>query len=275
MTLTDTHAHLYAAEFAADITQVMQRSLDHGVHKVYMPNIDLTTITPLLALEQQYPGHCAAMMGIHPCHIGPDFQSQLYQVEAWLHRRKFAAIGEIGIDLYHDATYRAQQEEALAIQLAWAIQHQLPVVIHCRASWEPTLKILEKHQDGSLRGIMHCFGGTVQEAERVVALGFYLGIGGIVTFKNAPLATTVASLGLDHMVLETDAPYLAPTPHRGRRNEPAYLLHIAERVAELQGVDIATVAQATTTNAHKVFGNYMAEHEATHTRERHGNIESR
>lgn len=253
MELIDTHAHLYAPKFAADISQVVARSRDNHVRKIYMPNIDVGTIDDMLALEAQYPDLCAAMIGIHPCHIGQDFQKQLTHVETWLSKRPFAAMGEIGIDLYRDKTYQAQQEEALAIQLKWAQQYQLPVVIHCRAGMQTTLQLLEKYQDGNLRGIFHCFSGNLQEAERITALGFYLGIGGIVTFKNAGLDQVVKAIDLDHLVLETDAPYLAPTPHRGQRNEPAYLLHIAEKIAALKAIDLKTVARVTTANAINVF----------------------
>lgn len=253
MELIDTHAHIYAEEFATDREQMIARSLDYHVRKVYMPNIDTSTIEAMLELEAQYPDYCAAMMGIHPCHIDAKFEKQLAQVEDWLGKRQFAAIGEIGVDLYRDKTFQAQQEEALAIQLSWAQKYELPVVIHCRAALEETLRILEKHQDGRLKGIFHCFSGTLKEAERILALGFYLGIGGIVTFKNAGLDQVVATLDLERIVLETDAPYLSPAPHRGKRNEPAHLLYIAEKVAELKGVDLATVAKITTANAMNVF----------------------
>lgn len=253
MEFIDTHAHLYAQEFAADIAQVMAHSRDHQVRKIYMPNINVDTIAGMLKLESQYPNLCAAMMGIHPCYIGRDFQKQLAHVATWLAKRSFAAIGEIGIDLYRDKTYQAQQEEAFAVQLHWAQQYQLPVVIHCRAGMNVTLRLLEKHQNGQLKGIFHCFSGSLEEAERIMALGFYLGIGGIVTFKNAGLDKIVAAIDLDYLVLETDAPYLAPTPHRGQRNEPAYLLHIAEKIATLKAIDVATVAQVTTANAMNVF----------------------
>ena len=209
MELIDTHAHLYAQEFAAEIGQVMERSRDHYVRKIYMPNIDVGTIDDMLALEAQYPDLCAAMIGIHPCYIGQDFQKQLAHVETWLSKRPFAAMGEIGIDLYRDKTYQAQQEEALAIQLKWAQQYQLPVVIHCRAGMQTTLQLIEKHQDGNLKGIFHCFSGSLQEADTSLTLGFYLGIGGIVTFKNSGLDQVVKAIDLDHLVLETDAPYLA------------------------------------------------------------------
>ena len=254
MEFIDTHAHLYTQEFTEDIDQVISRNLDAHISKVYLPNIDLSTIDAMLGLEAQYPNHCAAMMGIHPCHIGSDFQQQLYQVETWLGKRKFAAIGEVGIDLYRDKTYRHEQIEAFATQLAWAKQYQLPVVIHCRSGFDEAFEVLERYQDGSLRGIFHCFSGSLQEAARIVALGFYMGIGGIVTFENAGLASVVAKLNLDHLVLETDAPFLAPVPYRGKRNEPAYLRYIAEKIAALHHVELATVAQRTTNNAKKVFG---------------------
>ena len=253
MELIDTHAHLYAQAFATDIAEVMDRSLDQHVRKVYLPNIDTSTIDAMLKLEAQYPAHCAAMMGIHPCHIGPDFHKQLEQVATWLGQRQFAAIGEIGMDLYRDKTLQKEQAEALAIQLSWAQQYQLPIVIHCRASLDETLQVLAQHQDGRLKGIFHCFSGSLQDAKRIIALGFYLGIGGMITFKKAGLAQVVAAIDLAHLVLETDAPYLAPVPHRGHRNEPAYLLPIAEKLAQLKGVDLATVAQVTTANALNVF----------------------
>ena len=253
MELIDTHAHLYAQEFAQDIEAVMARSQAHHVRRVYLPNIDMDTVEGMLALEAKYPAHCTAMMGIHPCHIGPAFHKQLYAAEAWLARRPFAAIGEVGMDLHHDKAYQAQQAEALGIQLGWAKQHHLPVVLHCRGSLEEVLSILERHQDGRLRGIVHCFGGSLAQARRVIALGFCLGIGGVVTFKNAGLGPVVAAVGLEHLVLETDAPYLAPVPHRGRRNEPAYLLLVAEKIAALKQVAVATVAEVTAANAARVF----------------------
>ena len=253
MDLIDTHAHLYAPAFEAEIEKIIERSQDHRVRKIYMPNVDVDTIDSMLTLEDQYPDLCAAMIGIHPCYIGRDFQKQLGHVETWLSKRSFAAIGEIGIDLYRDKTYQAQQEEALTIQLNWAQQYQLPVVIHCRGGIKKTLQLLERHQDGNLKGIFHCFSGSLAEAESIIALGFYLGIGGVVTFKNVGLDQVITAIDLDHLVLETDAPYLAPTPHRGQRNEPAYLLHIANKLAEIKAVDVETVAQVTTANAMNVF----------------------
>ncbi|XWN35431.1 MAG: TatD family hydrolase [Roseivirga sp.] len=253
MELIDTHAHLYAQEFGSDLAQVMARSLEYHVHQVYMPNIDLATIDAMLALEDQYPNQCAAMIGIHPCHIGEDFEKQLAQVEAWLGKRPWAAMGEIGMDLYRDKTYQAQQEQALAMQLTWAQQHRLPVAIHCRHAFKETIRLIEQHQDGHLRGVFHCFSGTAQEAAQIIELGFYLGIGGLLTFKNAGVDRVVADIALDHLVLETDAPYLAPTPYRGQRNEPAYLLQIAEKLADIHEVSVETVAAVTTTNANHLY----------------------
>lgn len=253
MELIDTHAHLYDSAFAEDLDQVITNSLNAHICKIYLPNIDTNTIAPMLALEANYPRLCAAMTGIHPCHIGQNFEQQLYQVEDWLGKRSFVALGEIGMDLHWDTTYKAQQEEALAVQLALARQHQLPIVIHCRKAFKEVIRLLEQHQDGTLRGIFHCFSGSLAEAEQVIELGLYLGVGGIVTFKNTGLAQVVAAVDLKHIVLETDSPYLAPTPHRGRRNEPTYLIHIAAQLAACQQVDLKTVAAITTANARAIF----------------------
>mmetsp|Transcript_9509 Transcript_9509/g.21819 ORF Transcript_9509/g.21819 Transcript_9509/m.21819 type:complete len:257 (-) Transcript_9509:1002-1772(-) len=254
MELIDTHAHLYSQEFAADIANVVARSKTNHVCKIYMPNIDVNSIDAMLTFEAQHPNLVAAMIGLHPCCVGRDFEKQLATVETWLAKRSFAAIGEIGIDLYKDTTYQTQQEEAFVAQLKWAQQYQLPVTIHCRGRGMSTvLQLLEKHQDGHLKGIVHCFSGSLQEAEHIIALGFYLGIGGLVTFKNIGLDKLVATLDLHHLVLETDAPYLAPTPYRGQRNEPAYLMHIARKLATIKEVTLETVAKVTTTNAVQVF----------------------
>ena len=253
MELIDTHAHIYDLSFAEDQAQVIANSVQAGICKIYLPNITTTTIQPMLALEAQYPHLCAAMIGMHPCYITQDFEQQLYQVENWLTKRSFAAIGEVGIDLYHDTTYKIQQQQALAIQIGWAKQYQLPLVIHCRNGLAAALELLEAHQDGTLRGIFHCFSGSLAEANQIIALGFYLGIGGRITFKNAGLAQVVANIPLKHLVLETDSPYLAPVPYRGKRNEPAYLTYIAAQVAASHQVDLETIAAITTANASKVF----------------------
>jgi TatD DNase family protein len=253
MEFIDTHAHINDLVFDQDRDQVIKRSIQAGVSKIYLPNIDMTTIESMLEVEAKYPQTCAAMIGIHPCHILDDFEQQLVEVENWLSKRRFAAIGEVGIDLYRDQSYQIQQQEAFATQIAWAKQYQLPLIIHCRNAFEETLQLLETHQDGSLKGIFHCFSGNLAEAKRIIELGFYLGIGGVLTFKNAGLAEVVGDLVLEHLVLETDSPYLAPAPYRGKRNEPSYLPYVAAHMASIYQVETATVAAITTANAKQVF----------------------
>mgnify|MGYP002378755749 CR=1 FL=1 len=254
MEFIDTHAHLYDEVYLGDQSQVITQSIQAGVTKILLPNIDANSIEPMLALEDQHPTLCAAMIGIHPCYIKEDFQQQLYQVESWLNKRPFIAMGEVGMDLYRDTTYQNLQREALEIQLNWARQYNLPIVIHTRQAFRETIQILEKHQDGSLRGVFHCFSGTLDEATQVLALGFHLGIGGIITFKNAGLAELIAKIDLQHLVLETDSPYLAPVPYRGKRNEPTYIPYIAAAIALNKQIAVETVASVTTANAKKVFG---------------------
>lgn len=249
----DTHAHLYEEGFLHDHLQVMDRLAQAGVFQVLMPNLDVDTIAPMLELEARYPAICRAMIGIHPCHIQEDFQQQLYQIETWLTKHTFIAMGEIGMDLYRDISYQAQQQAALEIQLSWAKQYQLPIVLHIRQAFQETMRLLEKHQDGTLRGVVHCFSGTLAEAQQIIGLGLYLGIGGIVTFKNAGLAALLAHLPLQHLVLETDSPYLAPVPYRGKSNEPAYLPYIAAAIADIYQIGVEQVAAVTTANAKRIF----------------------
>jgi TatD DNase family protein len=253
LTYIDTHAHLYEDDFLQDQAQVMDRLVQAGVSHVLMPNIDVHTIEPMLRVEARYPTLCKPMIGLHPCYIQADFQQQLYQMEAWLNKHNFIAIGEIGIDLYRDTSYQAQQQEALEIQLSWAKQYKLPVALHVRQAFAETMRLLEKHQDGTLQGVVHCFSGTPAEARQVIELGLCLGIGGIVTFKNGGLASLIAQIGLQHLVLETDCPYLAPVPYRGKRNEPAYLPYIAATIAAIHQISIEQVAAVTTANATRVF----------------------
>jgi TatD DNase family protein len=253
MELIDTHAHLYDEAFSEDQNKIIEQSIQSGVSNILLPNIDINTIEPMLALESQYPQLCAAMIGIHPCYIKEDFQQQLYHIESWLGKRPFIAMGEIGMDLYRDTTYQDIQQEALEIQLNWAKKYNLPVVIHTRQAFKETMSILEKHQDGNLKGVFHCFSGSLAEAEQIIALGFHMGIGGIVTFKNSELSHLIANIDLQHLVLETDSPYLAPVPYRGKRNEPTYLPYIAAAIASSKQIDVETVAAVTTANAKKIF----------------------
>lgn len=252
-TYIDTHAHIYAEEFKDDRDDMLRNAFEKGVDRIYMPNVDHTSIDGMMELEQQYPGKCIAMMGLHPCYVKKDFEKELYLVEDWLNKRKFAAVGEIGIDLYWDTTFRPQQEEALKVQVALAKKHALPIVIHCRNSMKETIDLLTPLAGSSLRGVFHCFSGTADDAKQITEMGFYLGIGGVVTFKNGGLDKVLPEVDLKHLVLETDSPYLAPVPHRGKRNDPSYLELIAAKIAELKKTVIETVAVETTKNALKLF----------------------
>lgn len=249
----DTHAHIYAKEFDADLIDVINRCQDERVDKIYMPNVDHTSIDRMLEVELRWPDQCIPMMGLHPTSVKKDFQRELYIVEDWLSKRQFTAVGEIGTDLYWDKTFWGQQQEALEIQLTWAKQYNLPVVLHCRESINETIEIIARHQDGNLKGIFHCFTGDVDQASRIIKLGFKLGIGGVATFKKGGLDTVLPEVGLEHLVLETDSPYLAPVPHRGKRNEPGYIPLIAQRVADIIQKPLAEVQTITTKNALALF----------------------
>lgn len=259
MTLIDTHTHLYASRFDSDRDQVLQRALDAGVERCFLPNIDRNSIQPMLDLEAQYPGRCFAMMGLHPCSVKADYEEELGIVRQWLDRRPFSAVGEIGLDLYWDKTYIDQQREAFRLQMDWAKELGVPIVIHTRDAMDMTIDMVEAAKDDRLEGVFHCFTGNAEQAKRVMDLGFYLGIGGVVTFKNGGLDKVLAeeTIGLEHLVLETDAPYLAPKPYRGKRNESAYTRLVAEKLAEVKQVDLAEVARQTTQNADHLFRKYL------------------
>lgn len=218
-----------------------------------MPNIDSTSIEPMLEVEHQYPHVCHAMMGLHPSSIKKGFEKQLYEVEGWLSKRKFLAIGEIGIDLYWDKQFEAHQKEAFKIQIQWAKEMNLPIVIHCREAFEETISIVEALHDERLTGVFHCFTGSIEEAERAIKLGFYLGIGGVATFKNGGLDKVLPHVDLNKILLETDSPYLAPVPYRGKRNEPSYLPFIAQRIADIKSISVEGVKKATSENAQALF----------------------
>jgi TatD DNase family protein len=248
----DTHAHIYLDEFETDRSDMLARCADAGVYKIFMPNIDHTSIDLMLELENK-SSSCMAMMGLHPCSVKKDFERELYTVESWLAKRKFAAVGEIGTDLYWDKTFWEQQKEAFTLQVSWAKHYNLPIVIHSRESLDETISMVEQMQDGTLSGVFHCFGGTVEQAQRIVKLGFYLGIGGVATFKKGGLDVVLPHVPITSIVLETDSPYLAPVPHRGKRNEPSYIPLIAQRVSELVNMITADLQVATTQNALKLF----------------------
>jgi len=249
----DSHAHIYSEQFKADQAEAIRKAREAGVSQILMPNIDHTSIDAMLQTESDHPGVCLAMMGLHPCSVQKNFEQELYTVESWLARRAFIAIGETGVDLYWDKTFLAQQQEALAIQARWAKQYQVPIVLHTREAFRETYEVIAREQDGTLRGVFHCFSGTLEEARQALDLGFYLGIGGVATFKNGGLDKLLPEVPLDRILLETDCPYLAPVPHRGKRNEPAYLPLIAQRVADLKQVPLADLAQTTTANSRKLF----------------------
>jgi len=253
MKLIETHAHLYSEQFRPDQAEALHRAVAAGVGTILLPNVDHSTIDAMLELEAAAPATCHAMMGLHPCSVGPTFEKDLQQVADWLARRPFVAVGECGIDLYWDKTYLPQQQEALREQLRLAKHYSLPIVLHTRSAFEEAYELVAEAQDGSLRGVFHCFSDGLAEAERIIALGFKLGIGGVATFKNGGLDKVLPHVGLEHLMLETDCPYLAPVPYRGKRNEPAYLPLVLHRVAALLGQSPEAVAEATTRTATELF----------------------
>ncbi|MVN75300.1 YchF/TatD family DNA exonuclease [Hymenobacter sp. HMF4947] len=253
MNIIETHAHLYSEQFKPDHSEALHRAAAAGVGTILMPNIDHGTIDAMLELEAQFPETCHAMMGLHPCSVGPEFEKELYLLEDWLSKRPFVAVGECGIDLYWDKTCLPQQQEALRAQLRLAKQYDLPIVLHTRSAFEEAYELVAEAQDGTLRGVFHCFSDGLAEAERIIGLGFKMGIGGVATFKNGGLDKVLPHIALEHLVLETDCPYLAPVPYRGKRNEPAYLPLVLHRVAALLGLAPEAVAEATTRTAQELF----------------------
>lgn len=252
--IIDTHCHLYHEDFDADRPAMMERAKAAGVGGFYLPAIDSSVIAAMLQMEAAYPQQCFAMMGLHPCSVKENYEAELRICEDWLQRRKFAAIGETGLDFYWDKTFTAQQYDAFKIQAGWAKQYKLPIVIHSRQSTQECIDVISGVQDGELGGVFHCFGGSLEEAMQITGLGFYLGIGGVITYKNAGLASVIAQLPLDKIVLETDAPYLTPVPFRGKRNESAYLSYIVKKIAEVKNMPVQQVEEITAQNAEKLFG---------------------
>lgn len=256
MNLIDTHAHIYSTKFDSDRDEVIREIRAAGIDRVYMPNVDVHTIDAMLGCESSYPGVCIPMMGLHPCDVKEDFKDQLRIMKEWLDKRSFAAVGEIGLDLYWDKSFFEQQKEALRIQIDWAKDKSLPIVLHCRESMDESIEIVREKQDGSLRGIFHCFNGNLSQAKEIIELGFLLGIGGVATYKNGGLDQVIPEIGLKHLVLETDAPYLAPVPFRGKRNSPAYLPYIAAKIGDYLKVSKEVVAAQTTANALNLFKDF-------------------
>lgn len=254
MYLIDTHTHIYDHQFSLDRNETVKRALDAGVKMMLLPNVDASTIAPMLELHGQYPDCTRVMMGLQPEEVREDYKQVLTTMEKELEKGIYIGVGEVGLDFYWDATYEKQQLDAFETQLDWAKQLGLPLSIHCRNAFDKMVKIIEKKQDGGLRGIMHCFTGTEEEAKVYLGLGFHLGLGGVTTYKNCGVKDFLPSLPLDRIVLETDAPYLAPVPCRGKRNEPAFLVHTAQRIAEVLQMPLEEFADATTKNVQLLFG---------------------
>ena len=253
MTLIDTHTHLYLNDFAEDIDLVIQRALEDGVKQFYLPAIDSSETNKLLTLEQKYPEKVFAMTGLHPCSVKENFLEELQLIETQLGERKFAGIGETGLDFYWDTTFKKQQYTSLHTQIEWAIQYNVPLILHTRNATQETIDVINEYASTGLYGIFHCFSGTLENAHEIVSANFSLGIGGVLTFKNSGLAEIIEEISLDHLVLETDAPYLAPVPFRGKRNESSYLKYIVQKLAEIKKMPVEEVAKITTSNAAKIF----------------------
>lgn len=254
MQLVDTHTHLYAEEFDADCDEMLQRAFKNGVTKILLPNIDSTSLQGMKNLCARYSDNCYPMMGLHPCSVKDDFETELALVEKELFSKyKYYGVGEMGLDLYWDKTFYPQQKTAFIQQAKWSIELNLPLSIHTREATDEAIELLSMPELKGARGVFHCFGGTTQQAEQIIGLGFHLGIGGVLTFKNSNLGEVLAPIDLRHIVFETDSPYLAPVPYRGKRNESAYILNIAQKLAELKDISQEEIAAITTANVAAIF----------------------
>jgi TatD DNase family protein len=253
MILTDSHAHLYLEQFDTDRQGVIQRAIDQGVRYMILPNIDKDSISPMMEIVRDFPRNCFPMIGLHPTSVGKDYPVHLEAVKEWLKKNKFNAIGEMGIDLYRDKTFFSEQQEAFRIQVALALEYDLPVVLHSRNSFNEIFLLLDDVYRPGLKGVFHCFTGTAEQAEHITNLGFMLGIGGVLTYKNSGLAEALEKVPLTKILLETDAPFLAPAPYRGKRNESAFLIEVAQKLAGIKGIKVEEVAEITTKNAIEMF----------------------
>ncbi|KQS35246.1 TatD family hydrolase [Pedobacter sp. Leaf194] len=254
MIFTDTHTHLYYEQDAEKQAQLMERCFENDVNRLFLPNVDVASIAMIDDLVNKYPNHCFAMAGLHPCDVIDGFEEQLDVIYKSISNRKIYAIGEIGIDLYWDKTTLDKQKDAFHKQISWAKNLSLPIVIHCREAFDEVFEVLESERDEKLRGIFHCFTGNLEQAKQAIDLNFYLGIGGVVTYKKAGLDAVLANIPLANLVLETDAPYLAPVPFRGKPNESSYLIYVAQKLAEIYQVSVEEIASVTTENSKKIFG---------------------
>ena len=254
MQFIDTHAHVYAPELTTNIELVIKNAISTGIKKILMPAIDSASLEAMLQVEKQFPDHCIAMMGLHPCYVKENYQQELKLVEEWIAKRKFIAIGEIGLDFYWDKTFAKEQHLVFETQMQWALDLQLPIAIHTRNAMGETIDAVKPFAKKGLRGVFHCFSGSKESAEQIIDMGFHLGLGGVLTYKNAGVAEAIKEIPMEFLMLETDAPYLAPVPYRGKTNEPAYMLEVAKKLAEIKSMPLHEIAVITTSNAEKLFG---------------------
>ena len=254
MRFIDTHAHIYDDTILPEIEAILKNAASNGVEKILMPGIDSSCIDNMLSLEANYPDSCIAMMGLHPCYVKENYLSELAIVEQWLAKRKFVAIGEIGLDFYWDKTFTEQQYKAFEIQMQWAIDYNTPIVIHTRNAMGETIEAVKPFAKKGLRGAFHCFSGSKESAQQIIDMDFYLGLGGGLTYKNAGVAEAIKEIPMEYLFLETDAPYLPPVPYRGKRNEPAFMLEVAKKLAEIKEMPLHEIAAITTANAERLFG---------------------
>ena len=254
MYIIDSHIHLYLEEFSNDREKLIKNAENENIKKFLLPNIDLNSIEKMLSLCEKHPKKCYPMIGLHPCYVDKNFVKNLNTLENYFNTIKFIAVGEIGIDLHWDKTYINEQKKAFKTQISWAKKYHLPIVIHCRNSFEEIYEILKEESDENLRGVLHCFGGSADQAKKIIDLNFFLGIGGVVTFKNGKLSEFLNQIPIEKIVLETDSPYLAPVPYRGKRNESYYIEIVAKKVSEIYDTDIDYVSEVTDKNALDIFG---------------------
>lgn len=250
----DSHSHIYSSDFSLDRDEVITRALEAGVERIVLPNIDSSSVKPLLDLTDTLPGVFFPLVGLHPTSVKEDFRKELQILEYWLGKRKFYGIGEIGIDLFWDKSFYEEQVEAFTTQIGWAKERNFPIVIHVRESFKEVMEQLKKVYTPGLRGVFHSFTGGLEEAEQIIDLGFKIGINGIITFKNSDLGATIRQIDPAHLLIETDSPWLAPVPHRGKRNECAYIVTVAAKIAELHNTSVENIASITTRNAKELFG---------------------
>jgi len=251
--ITDTHTHLYSSQFNEDQKEMIQRAKDAGVSRFFIPSIDASHTKSMLKLEEDFPLDVYLMMGLHPTSVKENYLEELAHVKEWIDKKKFYALGEIGIDLFWDTTFLKQQQEAFRTQIKWAKEKKLPIVIHCRAAFEAIFEILEAEKGADLRGIFHCFTGTKEQALKAISYNMKLGIGGVATFKNGKINTFLKEIDLQHIVLETDAPYLAPVPYRGKRNESAFITNVIDTLVDIYGLSFEEISAITTQNSKDVF----------------------